>query len=198
VTKPFQLVAGHPVLDLVNTLDWRFRESGPEELLNTYDDLLRFAAQSSLITPRQTQRLRTTAPQATKKILESTKDLREAASQLLYALMDDHAPPPDAIKKLNQHLQSATQNRTLHWTNSRFQLTWPEGETSPQLPLWLLAQSAAELLTADVAEKIRACANPECRWLFLDTSKNHSRRWCDMAVCGNRLKARRFKARQRP
>jgi len=34
----------------------------------------------------------------------------------------------------------------------------------------------------------------ECRWLFLDTSKNHTRRWCDMKVCGNRIKARRFKA----
>jgi predicted RNA-binding Zn ribbon-like protein len=44
---------------------------------------------------------------------------------------------------------------------------------------------------------LRECGNPECRWLFLDTSKNHTRRWCDMKICGNRMKARRFKAQHR-
>jgi predicted RNA-binding Zn ribbon-like protein len=45
---------------------------------------------------------------------------------------------------------------------------------------------------------LRVCEKPDCRWLFLDTSKNHSRRWCDMKICGNRMKARRFKAQHRP
>ena len=54
----FQLVAGHPALDLVNTLDWRFRKSGTEELLKTYDDLLRFTEQSKLLAPKQTRELR--------------------------------------------------------------------------------------------------------------------------------------------
>ena len=55
--KPFQLVAGHPALDLVNTLDWRFRANGAEELLSGYDDLLRFAAQSGILTSKQIRQI---------------------------------------------------------------------------------------------------------------------------------------------
>jgi predicted RNA-binding Zn ribbon-like protein len=63
-------------------------------------------------------------------------------------------------------------------------------------PLWLLAQEAADLLLSNRVAQLRSCASDTCRWLFLDTSKNHTRRWCDMKVCGNRMKARRFHARQ--
>ena len=52
-------------------------------------------------------------------------------------------------------------------------------------------------MTSEAANRVRACGNPECRWLFLDTSKNHTRRWCDMKLCGNRMKARRFKAQRK-
>ena len=70
-------------------------------------------------------------------------------------------------------------------------------ERDPGLPLWVLAMSASDLLTSDAVDRVRECDNPECRWLFLDTSKNHTRRWCDMKLCGNRMKARRFKAHKR-
>jgi len=63
--------------------------------------------------------------------------------------------------------------------------------------LWALSLSAADLMLSDAIESVRACDNPECRWLFLDTSKNHTRRWCDMKICGNRMKARRFKAQRK-
>jgi predicted RNA-binding Zn ribbon-like protein len=194
VTKPFQLVAGHPVLDLVNTLDWRFRETGPEELLNTYEDLLQFSEQSMLLTTRQAQRLRMVSAPVAAKIAQSTRDLREATSQILYAIMDARTPPIDAIKKLNQQIQNAQANRSLQWSQSRLELNWSTTEPDAQLPLWLLAQSAADLLTGETMQRLRSCDNPECRWLFLDTSKNHTRRWCDMKICGNRMKARRFKA----
>jgi hypothetical protein len=61
-----------------------------------------------------------------------------------------------------------------------------------------LAQSAARLVTSDEINRVRACASKTCRWLFIDASKNHSRRWCDMKICGNRMKARRFSARRAP
>ena len=70
-------------------------------------------------------------------------------------------------------------------------------ELSAELPLWQLSENAAELLTSDKLGLLRECAKQDCRWLFLDTSKNHTRRWCDMKLCGNRMKARRFKAHHR-
>ena len=195
MTKSFQLVAGHPVLDLVNTLDWRFRETGPEELLSTYSDLLGFAEQAALLTTRQARLIcRGTGNNAAAKALQATKDLREALSKILYSIVDDQTPPAAAIKKLNHHIQAAQAKRTLRWSQGNIELSWRDSKTNPQLPAWLLAQSATDLLTGETTEKIRACDNPDCRWLFLDTSKNHSRRWCDMRVCGNRMKARRFKA----
>jgi predicted RNA-binding Zn ribbon-like protein len=195
VANDFELVAGHPALDFVNTLDWRFRESGPEELIHDYDHLLRFATQSGLLTSSQLQHIRRAATsRTTSEALHSAFDLREALAQIFYALMDEVPPPAGAIKKLNHHLQAVQSNRTLIWNNSRLQRSWLS-KSDPNLPIWLLAQSASDLLTSDAVSSIRACANPECRWLFLDTSKNH--RWCVMKVCGNRMKARRFKAQHR-
>ena len=63
-----------------------------------------------------------------------------------------------------------------------------------RIPVWLLTRAASRLTLSENVQQVRACANPECRWLFLDTSKNHTRRWCDMKLCGNRMKARRYKA----
>jgi predicted RNA-binding Zn ribbon-like protein len=63
--------------------------------------------------------------------------------------------------------------------------------------LWPIARSAAELLVSDQLAYVRACSSKACEWFFLDTSKNHHRRWCDMTRCGNRAKVRRFYARQK-
>jgi predicted RNA-binding Zn ribbon-like protein len=63
--------------------------------------------------------------------------------------------------------------------------------------LWPVARSAAELLTSERAGRVRECASETCSWLFLDGSRNGRRKWCDMASCGNRAKARRYYARHR-
>jgi predicted RNA-binding Zn ribbon-like protein len=57
--------------------------------------------------------------------------------------------------------------------------------------LWPIALSAADLLASEKLGSVRRCAGDNCAWLFLDESRNHSRRWCDMKICGNRQKARR-------
>jgi predicted RNA-binding Zn ribbon-like protein len=66
----------------------------------------------------------------------------------------------------------------------------------PELPLWRVALSARELLLALPPGRLRICAGDECGWLFLDSSKAGRRRWCSMADCGNRAKARRHYARR--
>src|SRR5690606_34555848 len=73
---------------------------------------------------------------------------------------------------------------------------WPESNALDQV-LWPVAVSAAELLTSADRERVKECAADTCNWLFLDMSRNRSRRWCDMKECGNRAKARRFYKRQR-
>ncbi len=63
--------------------------------------------------------------------------------------------------------------------------------------LWAIARSAADLLASDELPYVRACASKTCEWLFLDVSKNHGRRWCDMTKCGNRAKFRSYYKRKK-
>lgn len=206
--RPFELIAGHPVLDLVNTLDWRFRESGPEDLLADYDDLLRFASQSGLLTTRQISNLvRNATETAAARALAACRELREAAAEVLYAAVDGRTPAEPQIETLERFFKGARKHQRLVWEGSHLVWVWPAAERSPELPVpelpgpelpvWMLSLSAARLMVSEDMHRLRACEAPDCRWLFLDTSKNHTRRWCDMKICGNRMKARRFKAQHK-
>lgn len=195
--RSFELIGGNAALDLVNTLDWRFRDAGPEELIESYSDLLAFAEQSGLLTARQARRLgRETDETKASRVLSAARELREAAAEILYAALDGGNPSAGSIARLETLLKAARAQQRLVGDSSGLRWEWP-AELSPELPLWQLAGSAEELLTSDKMSLLRACAKVDCRWLFLDTSKNHTRRWCDMKLCGNRMKARRFKAQHR-
>jgi predicted RNA-binding Zn ribbon-like protein len=196
--RVFELIGGHPTIDLVNTLDWRFRENGPEELLASFSDLLRFAEQSDLLTTKQVRQIIRSGPDRTAaRALVTCRELREAAAEALYASVDDRAPAASQIKTLDRLFKEAHERQRLAWSGPRFRWELPVSECGPELPLWMLSVSAARLFVSDDMQRLRACENPECRWLFLDTSKNRTRRWCDMKICGNRMKARRFKAQHR-
>jgi len=197
--KPFELIAGNAALDLVNTFDWRFREEPPpEELLTDYYDLAHFSAQSRLMSDALARRLiRNVNDNRAAQVVAAVRELREAAAKVLYAALEGEEAPGSAVASLEGYFQRARQAQRLQKVAGKLDWTFPQSNSLPELPLWLLSLSAAELLTSDQMEKVRACGNAECRWLFLDTSKNHTRRWCDMKICGNRMKARRFKAQRR-
>lgn len=194
--RSFELIGGNTTLDLVNTLDWRFRDEGPEELLESYCDLLDFAEQSALLTARQVRLLRETDDAKAGRVLLATRELREAAAEVFYATLEGRNPSGASIAKLEGFFKPARAQQRLIRDGSGLRWEWPT-ELSPDLPLWQLAMNADQLLTSDQLSLLRACAKPDCQWLFLDTSKNHTRRWCDMKLCGNRMKARRFKAHHR-
>ena len=195
-SPPFQLVAAHPALDLVNTLDWRFRASGSHELLNRYEDLLRFSEQSGLLTTLEVRKLTTGDLARKKRILSSTKKLRECLASILYAIVAGEAPRIEDVATLSAFARAVRRTEDLEWRDSR--LRWRTNEhrtTALDAPLRKLASSAVDLLTSEDLDKLSACCNPECRWLFLDETKNRGRRWCDMKLCGNRIKARRYRGR---
>jgi len=195
VPKPFQLLAGHPALELVNTLDLRF-SANPQELLPTYPDLLRFAAQLRLLPAEQARKLgRTVRAQDGQLVLASAVELREALAALLYSWVDGNKPATRQVEILETHFHAAALHRSLGSGDERLVWSWSGLEQQAELPLWKLAQSASDLLVSDDARRVKGCGDPTCRWLFLDLSKNHTRRWCDMKTCGNRMKARRHQAR---
>jgi predicted RNA-binding Zn ribbon-like protein len=201
----FELCGGHPALDFVNSLDKRFLESGPVELLVDYADLLRFTEQTRLLDTRQVRRLANSVnPGAAARTLRSARELREAMAAAFYGSLDGQPPLAADIRTLERHFHSASAHRELRWAppaqnaNGRSGIGWDWGrfETSAELPVWILSQTGSQLMMSDAMDRIRACGAETCRWLFLDTSKNHTRRWCNMRVCGNRMKARRFQARR--
>jgi predicted RNA-binding Zn ribbon-like protein len=202
---PFQLLASHPALDFVNTLDSRFVATGPRELLPEYTDLLAFMEQSGVLNPRQISALRRKNHSAqASSALSRAHALREALASAFYAIAASGRPPHESLKLIEEYSLEAQSHRQLVWTRVgagdeaiyRAIWDWERMEIDVELPLWAITQSAADLLTSDATTHVHECGSPTCRWLFLDTSKNHSRRWCDMKICGNRMKARRFQARQ--
>lgn len=196
----FQLTSGHPLLDFINTLDWRYRggPDDPQELLTSYDDLLGFLEQSELLTEAHTRQLRRVARDGSgEKVLRACIELREAAAEIFYASVEEEPVPEVSLQILARNFKTALEPQELHAVDSHLEWRWPQMEAHTGLPLWILSLSAASLMVSPAMRNVRACENPECRWLFVDTSKNHTRRWCDMKVCGNRMKARRFKAQHK-
>ena len=195
VPEPFKLHAGHPALELVNTLDLRFSESA-KDLLPAYSDLLRLTAQLRLLTAEQARKLaRTVDEKDAQRVLASTVELREALASVLYSRIDGGKAPAGNVETLERHFHAAALHRRLRAGEPHFVWGWSGAEQQAGIPLWKLAQAASDLLVSSDAERIKDCGDPTCRWLFLDTSKNHTRRWCDMKTCGNRMKARRHQAR---
>jgi predicted RNA-binding Zn ribbon-like protein len=202
---PFELCAGHAALDFVNSLDERFGTGGPVELLTDYADLLRFSEQTGLLDARQLRLLGgSVSPAAAARALRGARRLREALAAALYASLDGHPPPAAATRTLERYFQQAARHRELRWQSpadrsapAAIRWQWGRYQRRAELPVWVLSQTASQLLTSEAMTRVRACGAQTCRWLFLDTSRNHTRRWCNMKVCGNRMKARRFQQAHR-
>lgn len=191
----FELVGGHPALDLVNTLDWRFRDAGQEELLAGYGDLVGFAEQAGLLNPKQARHLVRASGSAGDRVLDDVRTMRESLSEVLYAGIDRINPSHRSLPTLEKFFRIASAQTRLVRDGAGLKWEWvADVDARAEFPLWILTLSASQLLLSGNVELVRACGNPECRWLFLDTSKNRTRRWCDMKICGNRMKARRFRA----
>jgi len=195
----FDLSGGHLALDFANTVSYRPTENRKERLAE-YRDLVAFGQQTRTLPARATGHLYAKAGEAPgpcQRALEKVIRLREALFEIFSALAEHRAIPGDALALLNAALEeSAAHGRIVH-TSRRFAWQWIGTENYLDSVLWPVARAAAELLTSEEIAKVRICASDKCAWLFLDQTKNHRRRWCDMKTCGNRVKAQRHYQRVR-
>jgi predicted RNA-binding Zn ribbon-like protein len=193
----FQLVAGHLALDFANSLDNRYDPARRLELLSDYERFVAFARQSGILTASQARKLLSETGEASAaEALTLILELREAMYFLFLAVITKSAPPRKAFETFNQWLAEARSAQTLTWEKGSFNWRFEPAIKTPLAPLYPILFAAADLLTSTDLAFVRECGDETCRWLFLDRSKNHSRRWCDMKVCGNRAKAERFHSRQ--
>jgi len=173
--------------------------STERDRLTDYDALLEWAEREGVVSPEQAARLReeaTTHPRRAGDVHAEAVRLRDAVYRILRAAGDGQAADAEDLAELNAMLRRAAEHRVLVQEGVDHAWGWTAGGSDElDAPLWPVAQSAAELLTSEWTDRVGVCAADTCQWLFIDESRNRSRRWCDMSDCGTREKVRRFRAR---
>ncbi len=195
----FQIIAGELCLDFINTLDNRPVPERRKELVPSYQALVEWARQArGLSTARHAtlEREAESHPKEAVAVHAQAVELRECLYRIVTAVGRNRKASENDLRRLNTYLGEALSPLELHPVHRGFRLEWPENSRRLDSVLWPIARSASDLLTGDDLRHIRECGVDTCRWLFVDRSKNHSRRWCNMKVCGNRIKARKFYRRQ--
>jgi predicted RNA-binding Zn ribbon-like protein len=197
VVTELKIVGGDPALDLANTVG----DARVPDPLDDYAEFAAWARRVGAIDATVARRLtaRASAPAAGRALTEA-RTLRATVDAVFRALAAGDAPPPDALGRLVQRAGAAVERAravpggkgaALVRREGGFALAW-DGDHLER-PLWPLAVSALDLLRDGPLERLKACE--DCPWLFLDTSRNHSRRWCSMEDCGTRVKMRRYRAK---
>lgn len=185
-------------LEFCNTVSSRAYSGNRKDNLHNYSDLIAWSEQKSLLSPRTARRLRAHAKakpaQATRSFTHAI-ELREAIYHLVSARTRGLPPSPKDLKVLNKATAIARAHTSFAIDRDGYKWRWDTEPDALDQITWHIAIAATELLTSTRITSLRECASKTCTWLFVDTTKNHSRRWCDMNDCGNRAKARRHYAK---
>ena len=195
----FDLTGGLLCLDFANTLDNR-TDVHPQELLNSYNDLVLWSQQAQVLSEQDAQQLLEDAeqrPSEATRVLKRAIEGREAIFRIFKAVAEDESPEEEDLTILSAMVAEAQKHAQLVPGTKGFHWDWAGKSNDLDCMLWPVVRSAADFLTSDDLDTVRVCASDSCNWLFIDTSKNHSRRWCNMKSCGNREKARRFYTRKK-
>lgn len=189
----FHLTAGILCLDFANTLSWR-RSPAPVERINQVRDLGSWARQVGLISKKKEAELGRWAlenPRRSAAWLREARHLREMIFVVFAASAEGHAVPEDQLNELTTSIREAIRRSRLTLAGNRYRWSVADDRDAIRAILDAVAVSAESLLRSEDFARIGECSGRDCRWLWIDRTKNQSRRWCDMAVCGNRAKVHR-------
>ena len=192
----FDLSGGRLCLDFANTIGWRGRDE-PNEHLGSYGDFIAWAEQAGVLSPREARALLWRAaarPADAVRTLAGAIELREALYRVFAAIAAGGSPHASDLARVNAAVPAAFERSRLVASKDGFTLAASVKDDDLAAPLTPVVRSAVDLLTSPDVERVRTCAAAACAWLFLDTTKNRARRWCDMKTCGNREKVRRFRS----
>jgi predicted RNA-binding Zn ribbon-like protein len=194
-----RLLSGNVGLDFLNTVDPRGGQH-PHEHLTSFDSLCAWAVHAGAIAQSERTRLLGVArsrPSEARTVHEHAIHAREALYGLFSASMEGCTPLASDLSLVSQENAALFTHAELRWQSDEFGWAWRSCDRLDQV-LWRPLRAAVDLLTSADLLRVGVCDGEDgCGWLFLDTTKNHSRRWCDMRVCGNRAKARRHGERVR-
>jgi predicted RNA-binding Zn ribbon-like protein len=194
-----ELIAGALALDFANTVGGTHVRPSHDHL-QSYADMVSFAQMAGVLERRAAARLLARAqrePVRAAAVLELGITLREAIWGVFSALASGEVPSDADLALISDAAASGAARSRLVYDRDGVGWSLPPDGDDLERPLWAIARSAADLLTSGDHARVKECASETCEWVFLDRSRNRSRRWCDMTDCGNRAKARRFQERKR-
>jgi predicted RNA-binding Zn ribbon-like protein len=164
-------------------------------MLESYPDLVSWALAAGLLTKNEGEAMLVEGEQNpifAAKTLSKALDLRESIYSVLSPAARGASPGEADLSGFNQHLSDALLHSKIAPSGDRFSWSWDNAGAPPDRIIWTMAREAANLITSGEIKRVGECADDRgCGYLFIDTSRNHSRRWCSMESCGNRAKAQR-------
>jgi predicted RNA-binding Zn ribbon-like protein len=189
----FDFCGGHLALDFTNTVGSRGTE--PKDHFNTFGDVLAWAQARRVISRAEAVMLKRKAaanPDGARRAFRHAIDLREALYAVLAAFAIGGKPDAESLARLNRHVLKTFGAAQLAPSGAGLALLTPAEEELEAIFVPIV-RSAVDLLTSDDVRRVGRCADETCAWLFFDTTRSHTRRWCDMKACGNLSKVRRFR-----
>jgi predicted RNA-binding Zn ribbon-like protein len=191
----FEFVGGNLALDLANTVHDR-GALDPQDDLKTHADLIQWGRQAGLIDARPSPRLQGKQLARAEREFHRTLELRDDIYAIAVSRVRGEKIPRASLQGFNRHLRKIMADAGLRIAGKHFELVWGENGSPLSQVRAAVVRSAVTLLTSDDMRKVRECGGDKCSWLFVDSSRNGRRRWCDMRACGNRAKVRRFRQRK--
>lgn len=200
VEPEFDFIGGNLCLDFANTWGGLPADSITQERLTTYPELVAWTQHANLINASEAELLLHKAESAyreTSAILERAITIRESIRDIFLAVAQTRPVSESDLALLNSELERGMSSLQLIITLDGFALEWRKEAGAFDQMLAPIARSAAMLLISAELPRVRKCANQQCRWLFVDTTKNHSRQWCKTNGCGNLMRVRKHREQQR-
>jgi predicted RNA-binding Zn ribbon-like protein len=187
-------LGGRLCLDFANTVEFRSSDHAVD-YVGSYADLVAWSVQAEIVDQTEAELLLAEAvrrPAAATATFAWAMTVREAMYLAFAAVAAGRQPVASDLDTLNIALSAALSQAKVAVAPAGFAWTWERHEGALDQVLWPICRSALELLTSKDVHRVKDCGrHGGCGWLFVDASKNGSRRWCSMQVCGRQEKVRR-------
>jgi predicted RNA-binding Zn ribbon-like protein len=194
-----EFVGGRLCLDYTNTVA-KHDGTSPYDRVATIGQALAWLTRAGAVSAGRARTLARRAaahPREARGALEQARNLRESLYRIFSAFVNGAQPPREDVARVGAIVRQASAGAHLTSKNGRFTWSLPEGSRLGDAIAWPIARSAVELLVSGDVDRIAECSGRECAWLFLDATKNRSRKFCSSQGCGNRTRVRRHYARTR-
>jgi predicted RNA-binding Zn ribbon-like protein len=186
-TPTSQLLGGRLSLDFVNAT--------PSNAELPWERLIHFLESTSIVSAGRGAQLLTlpqSDPQAAEALLFKARRLGSALRKVFAAMLRKQRIPGEWIEPINEILRVTEGHDELVGQAGVWKIEFVAREGGLDWLLAAVARSGAEIIAEGARARVRLCANPHCGLFFYDNSRTRRRRWCSMAVCGNRSKVAAF------